>query len=36
LSLTIREEHKLRLFENKVLKKIFGQERDKMVGDGEN
>jgi hypothetical protein len=33
LSLTLREEHKLRLFENRVLKKIFRQEREEMVGD---
>jgi hypothetical protein len=27
LSLTLREEHKLRVFENRVLRKIFGPER---------
>ena len=27
-SLTLREEHRLRMFENKVLRKIFGAERD--------
>jgi hypothetical protein len=27
-SLTLREEHKLRVFENTVLKRIFGLERD--------
>jgi hypothetical protein len=27
-SLTLREEHKLRVFENKVLKKIFGPKRE--------
>jgi hypothetical protein len=27
-SLTIREEHKLRVFENKVLRRIFGPKRD--------
>ena len=26
-SLTLREEHRLRLFENKVLRKIFGAKR---------
>jgi hypothetical protein len=28
-SLTLREEHKLRVFENKVLRRIFGQKRKK-------
>jgi hypothetical protein len=28
-SLTIREEHKLRVFENRVLRKIFGPKRDR-------
>jgi hypothetical protein len=27
-SLTIREEHKLRVFENRVLRRIFGPKRD--------
>ena len=27
-SLTLREEHKLRVFENKVLRKIFGAKKD--------
>ena len=27
-SLTLREEHRLRAFENKVLRKIFGAKRD--------
>ena len=27
-SLTLREEHRLRVFENKVLRKIFGATRD--------
>jgi hypothetical protein len=26
-SLTVREEHKLRVFENKVLRRIFGPKR---------
>jgi hypothetical protein len=30
-SLTQREEH--RVFENKVLRKIFGPKRDEMTGD---
>jgi hypothetical protein len=28
LSLTVREEHKLRVFENRVLRRIFGPKRD--------
>jgi hypothetical protein len=31
-SLTIREEHKLRVFENRVLRRIFGLKRDEMMG----
>jgi hypothetical protein len=31
-SLTLREEHRLRVFENKVLKKIFGPKRDEVTG----
>jgi hypothetical protein len=31
-SLTLREEHKLRLFENKVLRRIFGPKRDEVTG----
>jgi hypothetical protein len=27
-SLTLREEHKLRVFENRVLRRIFGPKRD--------
>jgi hypothetical protein len=27
-SLTVREEHKLRVFENRVLRRIFGLKRD--------
>jgi hypothetical protein len=32
-SLTLREERKLRVFENKVLRKIFGPRRDEVTGD---
>jgi hypothetical protein len=32
-SLTLREEHRLRVFENRVLKRIFGPKRDEMTGD---
>jgi hypothetical protein len=31
-SLTVREEHKLRVFENSVLRRIFGQRRDGVTG----
>jgi hypothetical protein len=31
-SLTLREEHRLRVFENKVLKRIFGPKRDEVTG----
>jgi hypothetical protein len=27
-SLTVKEEHKLRVFENRVLRRIFGPKRD--------
>jgi hypothetical protein len=33
LSLTLREEHRLRLFENRVLRKVFGPKRDEMTGE---
>jgi hypothetical protein len=29
---TIREEHKLRVFENRVLRRIFGPKRDGVTG----
>jgi hypothetical protein len=29
---TIREEHRLRVFENRVLRRIFGPKRDEMTG----
>jgi hypothetical protein len=32
-SLTLREEHRLRLFENRVLRRIFGPKRDKVTGE---
>jgi hypothetical protein len=32
LSLTVREEHKLRVFENRVLRIIFGPKRDGVTG----
>jgi hypothetical protein len=33
LSLTLREEGRLRVFENRVLKRIFGPKRDKVAGE---
>jgi hypothetical protein len=35
-SLTLREELKLRVFENRVLRKIFGPKRDEYHRSGEN
>ena len=32
-SLKLREEHTLRVFENKVLRKIFGAKRDEIIGE---
>jgi hypothetical protein len=32
-SLTLREEHRLRVFENKVLRRIFGPKRDDVTGE---
>jgi hypothetical protein len=31
-SLTIREEHKLRVFQNRVLRRIFGPKKDEVAG----
>jgi hypothetical protein len=32
-SLTLKEEHRLRVFENRVLRRIFGPKRDEMTGE---
>ena len=32
-SLTLREERRLRVFENRVLRKIFGPKRDEVTGE---
>jgi hypothetical protein len=32
-SLTLREEHRLRVFVNRVLRKIFGTKRDEVTGE---
>jgi hypothetical protein len=31
-SLALREEHRLRVFENRVLRRIFGPKRDEVTG----
>jgi hypothetical protein len=33
LSLTLREEYRLRVFENRVLRRIFGPKRDEVTGE---
>jgi hypothetical protein len=32
-SLKLREEHRLRLFDNRVLSRIFGPKRDEVTGE---
>ena len=32
-SLTLREEHRLRVFENRVLRRIFGAKRNEVTGE---
>jgi hypothetical protein len=32
-SLTLREEHRLRVYENRVLRRIFGPKRDEVTGE---
>jgi hypothetical protein len=32
-SLSLKEEHRLRVFENRVLRKIFGPKRDEVTGE---
>jgi hypothetical protein len=31
-SLTLREEHRLKVFENRVLRRIFGPKREEVIG----
>jgi len=31
-SLTLREERRLRVFENRVLRRVFGPEKDEVTG----
>jgi hypothetical protein len=32
-SVTLRKEHRLRVFENRVLRRIFGPKRDEVMGE---
>jgi len=32
-SLTLREERKLRVFENRLLRRVFGPKRDEVTGE---
>jgi hypothetical protein len=32
LGLTLREDHNLRVFENRVLRRIFGPKREEVAG----
>ena len=36
LSLTLREEQRLSVFENKVLRRIFGAKRNEITGEWRN
>jgi hypothetical protein len=31
--LTLRDEHRLRVFDNRVLRRIFGPKRDEVTGE---
>jgi hypothetical protein len=33
LCLTLREQHRLRMFENRALRRISGSKRDEVMGD---
>ena len=35
-SLTLRVERRLRVFENRVLRRVFGTKRGEVTGNGEN
>jgi hypothetical protein len=32
LALTLREEHRLKVFENRMLRRIFGPKREEVAG----
>jgi hypothetical protein len=34
LSVIVCEEHRLKVYDNKVLRKIFGLKREEVTGDG--
>jgi hypothetical protein len=33
VALTLREDHRLRVFENRVLRRIFGPKKDEVTGE---
>jgi hypothetical protein len=33
-SLALRKEHRLRVFANRVLRRIFGQKKEEVTGEG--
>ena len=35
-SLTLREERRLRVFENRALRRVFGPKMEEVTGNGEN
>jgi hypothetical protein len=35
-SLTLREEHRLKVSENRILRRIFGLKRDEVMGGWKN
>jgi hypothetical protein len=35
-SLILREERRLRVFENRALRRVFGPKRDEVTGNGES
>jgi hypothetical protein len=35
-SLTLREKRRLRMFENRVLRRVFGPKREEVTGNGES
>jgi hypothetical protein len=35
-SLTLREERRLKVFQNRVLRRMLGPKRDEVTGNGEN
>jgi hypothetical protein len=33
LNICLREEHRLRVFENRVFRRVFGPKRDEVTGE---